>query len=185
MSRIGTLKSFTLGAVLVGGLSIGGAGLALAQEEAAEPDVSHPAHIHAGTCDELDPNPAQPLNNIEPNLNEDEDTTDDENPNEPQGSLTAARVVYSDTDVEMSLDDILATAHAINAHESDENVQNYIACGEIGGVVVDGKLAVALGPQNDSGHSGIAILEEDGDNTNVKVYLTEPVTDEPAATPVS
>jgi hypothetical protein len=185
MSHLGTLKSFALGAVLVGGLSIGSAGLALAQDEAAAPDVSHPAHIHAGTCDELDPNPAQPLNNIEPNLNEDDNPDDDDNPNEPRGSLTAPRVVYSETDVEMSLDDILATAYAINAHESDENVQNYIACGEIGGVVVDGKLIVALGPQNDSGYSGIAILEEDGDNTNVKVYLTEPVTEEPVATPVA
>jgi len=178
------MKSLTLSAVLAGTISIGGVGLALAQDEQAQPDVSHPAHIHVGTCDELDPNPAQPLNNIQPNLNEDDDPDDDDNPNEPQGVLTAQRVLYSDTDVEMSLEDLLATSYSINLHESEENIQNYIACGEIGGVTVDDKLSIALRPVNESGYSGIAILEADGDNTNVKVYLAEPVT-ENVATPVA
>jgi hypothetical protein len=181
MFRLDTLKSLTLGAVLASSIALGGAGLALAQDEQAQPDVSHPAHVHAGTCDELDPNPIQPLDNIEPKLNE----SDDENANEPQGVLLAQRVLYSETDVDMSLDDMLASPFSINAHESDENIQNYIACGEIGGVVVDDKLAIALRPVNDSGYTGIAILEKDGDKTNIKVYLAEPVSPENVATPVA
>ena len=185
MSRLGTMKSLTLGAILAGSISLGGAGIALAQDEAAEPDVSHPAHIHVGTCDDLDPNPAQPLNNIEPKLNEDDDPNDDDNPNEPQGVLTAQRVLYSETDVEMSLDDMLATPYSINAHLSDEEVQTYIACGEIGGVVVAAQLAIALRRVNDSGFNGIATREKDGDNTNVKVYRAEPLSPENVATPVA
>ena len=173
MTRLMTLKNLTIGTVLAGGLGIGGAGLVLAQdEEAVTP--SHPAHIHAGTCGEdLDPNPLGPLTNIEPRMNED---SDDENANSPQGVLTATTVLYSMSDeVEVPWEDMLATSHAINIHESDENIDVYIACGDIGGVVVDGELVIALHPQSESGHTGIAVLTEDGDgNVDVEIYLSEP-----------
>ena len=100
--------------------------------------------------------------------------------------LTAPRVLYSETDVEMSLDDMLAESYSINLHESEEQIQNYIACGEIGGVRVDDQILVGLRSLNDSGYTGTAILESDGDNTNVKVYLAEPMVEqEPVATPVT
>jgi len=117
--------------------------------------------------------------------------SDDETANSPQGVLTAPPVLYSlSEEIELSFqDDVLATTHSINVHESEENIQNYIACGEIGGVVVDGELAISLRSMNESGSSGIAILTEDGDgNVDVAVYLAEPVTTEenvPDATPVS
>jgi len=185
MSRFASLKHLTLGVVLLGSLGLGSSGFVLAQddeEEAVTP--SHPAHIHAGDCVDLDPNPAAPLNNIEPLLND----SDDDNANEPQGYLTAAKVLYSDSeDVDLAFDDVLAETHSINVHESDENIENYIACGEIGGVVVDDQLVISLHAQNDSGYTGIAILSKDDDgNVDVEVYLAEPADGEgPAATPVS
>src|SRR5687768_8031817 len=78
-----SLKSLSVTAVLAGSLLLGGGGMVLAQDEAAT-DVAFPNHIHAGTCDDLDPNPAAPLTDITPWLNE----TDDETENEPQGVLT-------------------------------------------------------------------------------------------------
>lgn len=182
MTRLVTLKNIALGAVVATSLAIGGVGLALAQDE--EVAASHPVHIHAGDCANLDPNPVVPLNNIEPRLNDD---SDDETANSPQGVLTASTVLYSLSDeFEFSFDDdMLATSHAINVHESEENVQNYIACGDIGGVVVDDQLMIALHPLNDSGHSGIAVLTKDGDgNVDVEIYLAEPGP-ESEATPVS
>ena len=186
MSRLITLKHLAIGAVVAGSVGLGGAGLALAQDDAAV-TPSHPAHIHAGTCGEdLDPNPIGPLTNIEPRMNED---SDDENANSPQGVLTATSVLYSLSDeVEVAWEDMLATSHAINIHESDENIDVYIACGDIGGVVVDGELVIALHPQSESGHTGIAVLTEDGDgNVDVQVYLSEPADGDavPDATPVS
>ncbi len=160
MSRPMTLKNLTIGTVL-------------AQDEPAT--ASHPAHIHAGTCDELDPNPIGPMNNIVPQVNED---SDDENANSPRGVLTAAPVLYSLSDeIELQFeDDVLATSHSINVHERDENIQNYVACGEIGGMLVDGKLSVSLRSMNDSGYSGIAVLTADGNGEiDVEVYLAEPV----------
>ncbi len=186
MSRLMTLKNLTLGAVLAGSMGIGGAGLVLAQdEEAVTP--SHPAHIHAGTCEELDPNPIGPLNNVEPRLNE-ESEDEDEDPNAPQGVLTATSVLYSmSEEVEVPWEDMLAASHAVNIHMSDEEIDVYIACGDIGGVVVDGELVIALQPSNDSGYSGVAVLTEDSDgNVDVEVYLAEPAGGEtPDATPVA
>jgi hypothetical protein len=153
-------------------MAIGGSTLVLAQDDEAADTPSHPAHIHAGDCVNLDPNPAAPLNNVEPLVND----TDDEEANAPQGILTAAPVLFSDSeDIDMAFDDVLAESHSINVHESDENIQNYIACGEIGGVVVDDTLVIALHSQNDSGYTGIAILEKDDDgNVDVEIYLAEP-----------
>jgi hypothetical protein len=184
MLRPVSLKHLTLGLALISTVAIGGSGLVLAQDDEEEPAVSHPAHIHKGDCANLDPNPAGPLTNVEPRLNED---SDDEDANAPQGALTATTVLYSETEgVEVAWDDLLGESHAINVHESDENVQNYIACGDIGGVVVDDSLVIALHPQNDSGYFGIAIIEKNGDDkVDVKVYLSEPAGGEPDATPVA
>lgn len=179
-----SLKSMALTTVLSGSLLLGGAGMALAQDEETT-GPAFPNHIHAGTCDDLDPNPVAPLNDVTAWLND----TDDDTENAPQGVLTAAMVYRGETDIDMSLEDLLASSHSVNVHESAENIENYIACGEIGGVVVDDdgdNLVVALRPLNDSGYFGLAFLEADGDETNVKVWLAEPaMTPDVEATPVA
>ena len=183
MSRFMIVRQVALGMFVAGGLAIGG-GLALAQDDVAVVP-SHPAHIHAGDCANLDPNPAAPLNNVEPRMSGD----DPEETPAPEGVLTAPAVLFSDSeDLDLSWDDMLATSHSINVHESDEAIDVYIACGEIGGVVVDDELVIGLRPLNDSGYSGVAKLSKDEDgNVDVEVYLSEPVSDElaPDATPVS
>ncbi len=185
-----SLKQYTIGALLVGTLTVGGAGIALAQDDTSGEGVhSHPAHIHLGDCTNLDPNPAAPLNNITVRGADDDDDDDGEDTdNAPQGVLTAPAVLYSETDdIELSFeDDVLASSHSIVVHESEENIQNYIACGEIGGVVVDDELVISLRPLNDSGYTGIAKLDADDDgNVDVEVYLAEPASTEPEATPAA
>ena len=65
----------------------------------------HPAHIHKGSCADLDPNPAFPL----------EDVVDGR----------------SKTTVDVDVADLTADEYAINVHESPENVANYVACGDV------------------------------------------------------
>jgi Cu/Zn superoxide dismutase len=65
----------------------------------------HPAHIHKGSCADLDPNPAFPL----------EDVVDGR----------------SETTVDVDIDDLTADEYAINVHESPENASNYVACADI------------------------------------------------------
>jgi hypothetical protein len=189
MSRLGTIRNLAAGAMLAGAMAIGGAGLSLAQETTTTVE-SHPSHIHAGTCAELDPNPAAPLNNLLPIGVDPDDIEGSMAELEPVGVLTASPIFYADNeDVEFSWDDMLAESHAINVHLSDQEIDQYIACGDIGGVIVDDgeKLVVALHPQNDSGYSGIAILEkDDDDNVDVEIYLAGPMTDNaPVATPAA
>jgi hypothetical protein len=69
-----------------------------------QPDVPQPAHIHAGTCEELG-EVVHPLTNVE------------------DGS--------SETTVDVSIDELQDGEFAINAHESEQNIANYVACGPI------------------------------------------------------
>ena len=126
-----------------------------------EADAPHPAHIHSGTCDNLGDIVA-PLR-----------TSPELTAGESFGAPTAVLVKESETDVPLPLGDILSAPHAINVHESADAIQNYIACGDIGGRVIDGDLVIGLRELNGSGHHGVAVLEGDDDGTDVKVYLTE------------
>ncbi len=140
----------------------------LAQTPVASPvsgEPSHPAHIHTGTCDTLG-DVVVPLTNLEPMAGE------------AVGPDSAHSVDVSRTMVDLPLDDIIAGGHAINVHLSDEEIGTYIACGDIGGVLEDegGRthLIIGLGELNDSGHTGVAWLGADGDQTEVVIQLIEP-----------
>lgn len=156
---------------------------ALAQDETETPGaiITHPAHVHVGNCADLDPNPAYPLNNVGPRLNDDDEMPSEE---DIKGSLTANPVMVSETEIEVNLDDLLETAHAVNVHLSDQEIATYVACGDIGGPVLDDELYIGLLELNDSGVSGIAKLEkEDDDKTKVTIYLVEAPVVESEGTP--
>jgi plastocyanin len=122
-------------------------------------EAPHPAHIHTGTCENLG-DIVVPLTDITLLT-----------AGEVFGAPSAVPVEESETEADMSLSDILASPHAVNIHQSADAIQVYIACGDIGGRVVDGKLAIGLQEINGSGHSGVAILDTAGDQTEVTVYL--------------
>jgi hypothetical protein len=65
----------------------------------------HPAHIHEGSCADLDPEPAFPL----------EDVVDGR----------------STTTVEVELGELTASEYAVNVHESPENASVYVACADV------------------------------------------------------
>lgn len=140
---------------------------ATAQDAAVTP---HPSHIHEGTCDALNPQPAWALSDVAAVA--------------PDAPLGAVEVGV--TTVDVSLDELLAAPYAINVHESAENVQTYIACGNIAGPVVDGTLLIPIRPQNDSGYSGIAELAtNDAGGTDVSVYIAPEGMAVPGASPVA
>jgi len=182
MNRLTSFRMLGLGTVLASTLMFGNGSVGLAQDTPAKPEESHLAHVHKGTCATLDPAPQQSLENVEPRKDSDGNVKTD-----PVGVLTAPRVLFSSTSVDMKLDDMLADAHAINVHKSAAEPNVYIACGDIGGTVIDDKLFIGLAPLNNSGFFGIATLEKDGDKTKIKVYLSEPAagTTEPNATPAT
>ena len=127
----------------------------------------HPAHIHSGTCDQLG-DVVVPLTDIAAQAG-----------GVPTGAPSANAVTVSETIVDMPLQALLDGGYAINVHESAENIGTYIACGDIGGLIVPDaggrdELIIGLGELNDSGHTGVAWLGADGDQTEVVVILIEP-----------
>jgi plastocyanin len=139
----------------------------------AQGDPPHPAHIHSGTCDNLGDIVA-PLNDVQLRT-----------AGESFGAASAIPVEESDTEATVSLGTILGAPHAINVHESAEAIQNYIACGDIGGRVVDGRLTIGLRELNGSGYSGVAVLEDRDAATNVVVLLAVEETAEGEAAPAA
>src|SRR4029450_920729 len=68
--------------------------------------ISQPAHIHKGSCKELDPNPAYGLQNV------------------VDGKSTS--------DVDEPLDELQSEDYAINVHKSGADLKTYVSCGDIG-----------------------------------------------------
>jgi plastocyanin len=131
--------------------------------------TAHPSHIHVGTCANLDPNPAYPLNDVAA----------------VAADAPAGAVEVAHSTIDTSLNDLLANPYAVNVHESAENISTYIACGDVAGPVVNGLLLIPLHAQNGSGYSGIAALAtNDAGGTNVSVYLAPPAA-AGAATPAA
>lgn len=151
-------------AVSLAVMALFGGRLASAQEAHAP----HLAHIHPGTCEELDPNPEYPLTDVSGEFGDGEASQ----AGDTVGASDATLLVEgSTTIVPVSLDDLLAEEYAINLHESAEAADVYIACGNVAGVMVGDNLVVGLAEENDSGHSGVAVLAPDGDETTVTVYV--------------
>ncbi len=152
--------------LVAGGLFLAG-GLAGAAQEATPAGAAHahPAHIHLGSCDALDPNPTYMLTDVAL-LADTAGSTGD--------AAAATPVERSVTTVEDTLENLSTGGYAINIHESVDNIGNYIACGNLTGPIdPDGPLVVGLSELNGSGHAGIANLTANGDQTDVNVYLAE------------
>ncbi len=81
--------------------------------------VAQPAHIHKGTCANLDPVPAFPLHD----------------------AINGA----SETEVAADLEILANKGYAINVHKSSAEVGTYTACGEIHEAIVSGQFGGATG----------------------------------------
>jgi hypothetical protein len=132
--------------------------------------AGHPAHIHDGTCEALGAI-VYPLNDVTGGA---------------ESAAGAIAVELSVTRVEASLADILGAPHAINIHESAENIGNYIACGNVVGTPNGADLFIGVGELNDSGYAGIAWLHDNGDGTTtVSVFIAEKLSGGAAAAPMA
>ncbi len=166
-------------AMLLGGPGIGAQGTpATVDDEDVGPP--RPAHIHAGTCEDLG-DVVYPLNDLAP-------VTPFATPEavlaSPEAEVREA-VPESETIVDASLEELLAEPHAINVHQSAENIGTYIACGNITGSADEGQVVVQLEELNDSGYAGFAsLIPNDDGTTTVRVELV-PADDDLVATPAA
>jgi hypothetical protein len=137
---------------------------------ASAQDTSHPAGIYFGTC----PEPGNALVTLW-------DTSStflvegEADAGDGVGSEAGFPVEASVTTVEMPLADLVATEHAIVVHRSQSEMDDYLVCGDIGGPTLGSdELPVALAPVSVSPWSGVALLEDMGDDTTtVSLYVFE------------
>jgi hypothetical protein len=154
----------------------------------------HPAHIHDGTCATLG-GIAWPLNNLggemeamgtpQSGVGEASTPAMGMSSMAPMGSPEASASTSSTTTIDATLDTLLGAPYALNVHESTENIQNYIACGDITGSPAGGVLEIQLGELNGSGFTGTATLTDNGDGTTtVYAEVTNLGSGTPVASPV-
>ena len=72
---------------------------------AGAPSAAQPAHIHDGSCANLDPKPRVPLQNV------------------VDGAST--------TTLDMKLADVVGKGGAVNVHKSAADLKTYVACGDL------------------------------------------------------
>lgn len=124
--------------------------------------VPRPVHIHAGNCVDLG-EVVIPLTDLSAPVGEGVGQSEE-----------ATQAESSSTSIPLPLADILAADHAINVHLSAEQIDTYIACGEVGGIVdSNGALVVGLREASNSGFTGIAYLipAPDGISTTVSLFI--------------
>jgi LPXTG-motif cell wall-anchored protein len=129
------------------------------------PTNPQPAHIHKGSCANLDPVPAYPLNNVVNGM--------------------------SDTTVPAAIADLAKGGYALNVHKSAQEVATYVSCGDImatntnpntpgqpgsppGGVPLPTQsITVQINAQNGSGENGTATITVSGqDQVTVVLNLS-------------
>ncbi len=156
------------GLMLAAGLGVGmgrGARVARAQDTGGP----HPAHIHLGTVDA----PGEvvlPLSDVSDAFLVDGESS----AGDAVGQATAVAAIGSVTTADVALSAIIEGGHVLMVHESAEEIDVYVACGDVGGTMMgDSDLVIGVKELNESGLSGIAILHDNGDDTTtVSVYLT-------------
>jgi plastocyanin len=166
LRRLMPLTAVVAAVVVVTGLVVGYG----ARGTSAHEGETHPVHIHSGSCAALG-DVVYPLNDLGAPMT---DASGTPVASMQMGSTSAIPVDVSVTTVQTTLAAVADGNHAINAHESAENIGNYIACGDIGGEQMGSDLAIGLAELNNSGYSGVAWLHDNGDGTTtVTVFLTE------------
>jgi hypothetical protein len=91
------------------------------------------------------------------------------------GAQSAVQALVSVTTVPAGVVAIADGNHAVNVHQSAEDMGTYIACGDIGGTMIGtGDLAFGISEQNSSGYSGVGWIHDRGDGSStVYVFLVE------------
>jgi hypothetical protein len=164
--KFGRLIATAGGAATIAGMVALSGPAAWAQDATPEADAlraPRPAHIHVGNCDEIGEVVA-PLTEL----------TGAAGGDRVGQARRAIPAESSFTSVPLTLDAILGADHAINVHLSAEEIDTYIACGEIGGSLSpDGSLIIGLRELNDSGFTGIAFLAPgaDGASTDISTFI--------------
>jgi len=129
--------------------------------------TEYPVAVHMGSCEAPTPEAEIELaNTIVAGSDIAEGTFIGVTPGQP--------ALVSSTTAEISLDDLAGTERVIAVHQSAEEFGTLVACGTISGTKANASLVISLPEVNGSGVNGIAVLDENDDSTDIKVYVISP-----------
>lgn len=172
----------TMAVLLLAGMSA--SPFAVGQGPDATPvAISYPAYLQGGTCDR----PGDPVAALAFTATGDADPGSDGIADETPVATGAEGLpaAVSVTEVDASLDELLADQLIVRVVESEARPDIDIACGRIGGQPdTDGNLYLTIPERDDSGVTGIVWLQADGDATTVTLFLI-PASPVPNATPAA
>lgn len=173
----------TAASVAALGLAITGGAPALAQEASPaavfDPRTIIPAHVHAGTCDDLG-DIAFPLDEagyglpvpVGPEVRPGATPAAVETALFPTAGVNPATVGV--TAITATLDQLLDAPHAVTAYRGMEGAEaeTQIACGAVGGYRTGDDLVFGLQERNGSAYAGTAWLHDNRDGTTtVSLFL--------------
>lgn len=128
--------------------------------------VPHPVAIHQGTCESTTPQAETVLENTTvAGAGAEDGQIVGQNPGPP--------ALVSISAVNVPLSDLGQTPRVLAVHQGPE-LGTVVACGNIAGTLVDGQMVIALQPVQNSGISGVAMLSEVDDQTNIVTYVVSP-----------
>lgn len=87
------------------------------------------------------------------------------------GPKTAVPVGRTNSIVPISLDDVARSDLVLVVEEQGSDDTGRVACGDVGGGIVDDEVVFGLAEQDDSGYIGIGRLHPLGERTDIAVYL--------------
>jgi 3-mercaptopyruvate sulfurtransferase SseA len=182
--------------VLIALLMVSGTFLVSGAHAIQQDELTHPVAIHAGTCDDFDPEPRFDLGVVTPEIQQLEaDTAPGDRPEGLVGFPAPVPVASLTATISATFGDIFTDdePHVLVVHQMPDLSTEADACGELGGLEVDGRIVLGLRPVDDSGFAGVAVLDEDDagflglgdDEVNVTVYLlrVDPAAEVEATTP--
>lgn len=148
-------------AALIAALLLGATGAPGAIPTAGAQDLS--ATLYEGACAGPAREPADALGALAPIAPADEGATGGGGngaPREARGIAPTQPVLRAEATIEVGLDHLLDEgAHSIGVHRGGAAAGELVACGDLGGVVDGGRLAVAVRSVGASGVVGVAILD--------------------------
>lgn len=143
-------------------LALAGSGAAQdaaeAQESGGGAALALPVAIAQGQCGEGGDLAASvfELGALGPSVDEDPSLPEAD---EVRGLQLSPPVMTLEEPLEITFDDLFADPHAVVVGSAEED-QGYVACGQLGGVVDDGRLAIGLRPLSDERYYGVAVVED-------------------------
>lgn len=158
---------------LVPATALGLSSLAAAPQVLRQDDnPAHPAAFHTGSCDSPSDEAAYTLATVGPQENDEGEPVAAA---DTLGQLTTSPVLSGAGLIDAPLESLVdeGNPYVLVVHESEQEMDSLLACGEVAGPVVDGQITLALRPLNDSDYAGLAVLgttEDDGTGGTVLLF---------------